>query len=112
MKGIAAALALMLATHSASAQDSLMLEEKCTSGNLDDLAVCLSWFNSALEQYWVWTGLGYTNQQLPHCFPERGISSAVTSRVWTKWIEENPEKLAVRVGLSYTAAMKDAFPCD
>ena len=111
MKHIAALLWIALfAAPVESGVEGLALKDACTSSSASEELKCLYWFDGMLEQYFIWKAL--SEQSVPYCFPEDGISAEVAKLVWLKFTEENPEQLASRTGLSFSFAMRDAFPCD
>jgi len=56
------------------------------------------------------TLLDGTGRQL-YCAPADLTADAAT-RIWLKYVEENPELLVEYAVLSFFSAMSDAFPCD
>ena len=46
-----------------------------------------------------------------YCMPEHGIASYNAISIWTKYLENNPQKLKNAPVITFILAISEAFPC-
>jgi hypothetical protein len=108
----AIAMAALLGGVETHAQvDGLTMEKWCKSESINYKGTCAAYFRGLSDSSTLWQIWSDSrNQEKLHCAPEQ--SGDVTTRVWLKYLEENPEKLSLPAGWSYLEAMQDAYPCE